>query len=252
MKRIIENLPVDLFAIALMAAMVATGYILRFPLPPGTNKTLSLWSLTRHQWGTLHFWISLALLAIILVHLYLHWQWIVISVKRRFGGTTASSSSHLVSGLVTVLVLTVALVLLGWAAQSSVKPVTEPIEGVCPPLEGEKGTSAVHSRTPTTEHPRIAFWKDVYPILERSCISCHGPSRQAGGFRVDRREDFFAGNGKEVFVVPDNSQQSPLVALLSSERKDVARAGVHQLSKRELAILEAWINAGAKWPDREG
>jgi hypothetical protein len=43
MKRIFDNLVVDLVAAVLMVAMMATGYILRFPLPPGTNNSLSLW-----------------------------------------------------------------------------------------------------------------------------------------------------------------------------------------------------------------
>jgi hypothetical protein len=39
MNRSLLNLTVDLLAAACLLAMVATGYILRFPLPPGTNRT---------------------------------------------------------------------------------------------------------------------------------------------------------------------------------------------------------------------
>ena len=74
MKRFFDNLLVDLIAAALMIGMLATGYILRFPLPPGSNKDLPLWGLARHQWGDVHFWISLGLIAVILLHLCLHWQ----------------------------------------------------------------------------------------------------------------------------------------------------------------------------------
>ena len=42
MKRLFDNLFIDLFAAALMVGMAATGYILRFPLPPGSNKSLGL------------------------------------------------------------------------------------------------------------------------------------------------------------------------------------------------------------------
>lgn len=94
MKRILDNLHIDLIAAALLVAMVATGYILRFPLPPGTNKSLSLWGLTRHQWGAVHFGISLGLLVLVVVHVCLHWQWIVVSVKRRFGRTASPPVHH--------------------------------------------------------------------------------------------------------------------------------------------------------------
>ncbi len=56
--------------------MVGTGYILWFVLPPGTNRTHILWGLLRHQWGTLHFWISVMLLTVLAVHVALHWRWL--------------------------------------------------------------------------------------------------------------------------------------------------------------------------------
>ena len=51
MKRVFDNLYVDLIGAALMVVMVATGYILHFPLPAGTNKSLSLWGLTTARMG---------------------------------------------------------------------------------------------------------------------------------------------------------------------------------------------------------
>ena len=129
MKRFFDNLLIDLIAAALMIGMLGTGYILRFPLPPGTNKELTLWGLTRHQWGDVHFWISLGLIAVILLHLCLHWQWIAISVKRKLSRRKAAPGSALVSGLMTFLVLVAVLFLFGWAAQSGVNKITEPGQG---------------------------------------------------------------------------------------------------------------------------
>ena len=54
------NLLVDTVAAARLTAMVGTGYILWFALPPGTNRTHSLWGLLRHQFGAVHFWISVS------------------------------------------------------------------------------------------------------------------------------------------------------------------------------------------------
>jgi len=55
MNRTIANVIIDLAAALLFVGMIATGYILRFPLPPGSNRVLSLWGLTRHQWGGIHY-----------------------------------------------------------------------------------------------------------------------------------------------------------------------------------------------------
>src|SRR5581483_972115 len=73
MNRSLFNLITDLLAALLFLGMVATGYILRFPLPPGTNRAYTLWELTRHEWGTVHFWISVGLLGVLLLHVAVHW-----------------------------------------------------------------------------------------------------------------------------------------------------------------------------------
>ena len=255
MKRFFDNLLIDLIAAALMIGMLATGYVLRFPLPPGTNKDLTLWGLTRHQWGDVHFWISLGLIAVILLHLCLHWQWVAISVRRKLSRTKAAPGSGLVSGLMTFLVLVAVLFLFGWAAQSGVNKITEPREGVCPPSGREGGSKAADlgatiPETPRADGQKVVFWKDVYPILERSCLSCHGPKKQRGDFRVDRREDFFGKGGSTPLVEPGKSAESPLLAIVSGLRKDLPRADVHQLPAAQVAILRAWVDAGAPWPAR--
>jgi hypothetical protein len=256
MKRFFDNLLIDLIAAGLMIGMMATGYILRFPLPPGSNKYLSLWTLTRHQWGEVHFWIGLALLGVVLLHLCLHWQWLVVSLKRRFRPTKPSSDSPLVSGVLTFLVLAAVLVLFGWAAQSNVEKITEPREGVCPLPTTERGDNSVDGggtmpKTATQdEHPKVVFWKDVYPVLERSCLSCHGPKKQRGDFRVDKKEDFFDKGGSTPLVVPGKSAESPLIAIVSGQKKDIPMPDVHRLPDEQVARLRAWIDAGASWPER--
>jgi hypothetical protein len=92
----------------------------------------------------------------------------------------------------------------------------------------------------------------VYPLFERSCLSCHGPKKQRGDFRVDRRDEFFGKNGSTPLVVPGNSGESPLIAIVSGLRQDIPRADVHQLPAKQVAFLRAWIDAGASWPERSG
>lgn len=58
-------------------AMAGTGLLLAFRLPPGSRggRGLSAWGMSRHEWGDWHTWLSYAFLALILVHLVLHWRW---------------------------------------------------------------------------------------------------------------------------------------------------------------------------------
>ena len=85
MHRGVLNLLLDTVAAALLTALVGTGYLLVFVLPPRTNRTHILWGLLRHQWGTVHAGISVLLLTVLAGHVALHWRWLVMGLSRRFG-----------------------------------------------------------------------------------------------------------------------------------------------------------------------
>jgi hypothetical protein len=251
MKRTLVNLLIDLSAALLFLGMLATGFILRFPLPPGTNKALSLWGLTRHQWGAVHFWISGALLAVLLVHLALHWQWVVSVVGKQLGLATSPQQSNHQSGVLAALVVAVAFSAFAWASYACVRELEVPCctehQSAAPPKVAQQ-----IERSDAREgfEPKVDFWKEVYPIFEASCLSCHGPRRAAGAFRVDRREDYFRTNTGRPLVVPGDSSGSPLTAILSGARKDIPMPDRHRLPEKHLAVVKGWIDAGAPWPDR--
>lgn len=249
MNRTLLNLLIDLTAASLFLAMILTGYILRFPLPPGTNKTATLWSLTRHEWGTIHASISLILLSAIFVHVVMHWQWIVSVVGKRLHLTSKAHPRLLPSGLIVFAVLGLALSLFAWAAQQSVKAITEEISGVCPP--GESAINADSQPQPIAKREaQDALWTGVKTILSKNCLSCHGPNRQLGNFRADLRENYFKTDAP--LVVPGKSAESPLIEIVSGRRTDMKSAEKHKLSEQDVTQLKAWIDAGAVWPENAG
>ena len=71
---------VDLFAFVLISVLISTGSVLKFALPAGSGQD-ALWGLTRHQWGDIHFYISLAFLLLIVAHLLLHARFIKKTVE---------------------------------------------------------------------------------------------------------------------------------------------------------------------------
>lgn len=221
--------------------MMATGYVLEFVLPPGTNKSSSLWELTRHQWGSIHAWLGLLMIVVILCHLTLHWQWIVSVIAKLL---SKARPGQLKTGLIAVGMLSAGMVVFGYVAQNSVKPISEPLSDTCPPddLAGrQQSPTSVRERQSAT-----ALWNNVYHIFENKCASCHGPTRQAGGFRIDHREQYF--KEPNPLVVPGQSAASPLVEILSSKRKDMKLPDKHRINENELDALKAWIDAGARWP----
>jgi mono/diheme cytochrome c family protein len=85
------NLYLDLLAFLALFATVVTGLVLRLALPPGSGRpevgsldrpVTTLWGWARHEWGSLHYFISLALLVVLALHVWLHRDWIAGVMKR--------------------------------------------------------------------------------------------------------------------------------------------------------------------------
>lgn len=98
MRKSMLNFFVDLLTLAVIFVMVATGLVIRFVLPPGTGGRhgeggLLLWSWGRHDWGDVHFWASVTLGALLVVHVALHWSWVCTMVGRLLRGADAGQLS---------------------------------------------------------------------------------------------------------------------------------------------------------------
>ena len=83
MKRTIVNFLIDTVAFITFVYLIATGIIMHYLLPAGSGHFVTLWGLDRHQWGSIHFWISIVFLGTLAIHLALHWKWIVCVIKGR-------------------------------------------------------------------------------------------------------------------------------------------------------------------------
>jgi cytochrome c553 len=101
------------------------------------------------------------------------------------------------------------------------------------------------SLPPPANRP-VDFVKDVQPILAAACLSCHGPDKQKGDLRLDRKASTM-GSGA---VVPGKSSDSPMIhriAGVEPEGKMPPRGSA--LTAKQVGILRAWIDQGAHWPD---
>lgn len=103
MKRPTLNLAVDAAAFATFVLLTSTGVLLRYVLPPGSGRHTTIWGLDRHDWGQIHFWISMAFLAFLAVHLLVHRRWIVSVVRGRPREGSGLRVALGVVGLVAVL-----------------------------------------------------------------------------------------------------------------------------------------------------
>jgi hypothetical protein len=98
------------------------------------------------------------------------------------------------------------------------------------------------------------FARDVSPILKDHCLGCHGPEKQKGGLRLDRRESALdGGESGEPGIVPGKAAESRLIQLVTSgdEKRRMPPKG-KPLGAAEIDVLRRWIDAGAVWPESAG
>lgn len=107
MKRSHLHLLIDALLFISVLGLVLTGLLMTFTLPAGSHQS-SVWGMTRHDWGDLHFWIAVGILAVGLVHLVLNWGWVcsVLAKLLRLDSAKPTLKRKLWSGLATVLAVT--------------------------------------------------------------------------------------------------------------------------------------------------
>src|SRR5262249_52458166 len=111
--------------------------------------------------------------------------------------------------------------------------------------------AAVRAAEPGKPRPDVDFAREVYPVLQRGCLECHGPDKQRGGLRLDRRETALKGGESGPAVVPGRPEQSELLRrpALPKGSDGAMRARAGALSRARVALGRPWIEQGAKWPD---
>ena len=99
------------------------------------------------------------------------------------------------------------------------------------------------------------FIRDVKPILEHNCVSCHREDNAKGKIRLDTKAAAFGGDDVIVPGKPDDSSiywtttlpldDELVMPPYENEEKD------YPLRDEEKKIIEDWILAGADWPEDE-
>ncbi len=102
----------------------------------------------------------------------------------------------------------------------------------------------------TVDKPgEISYNRDIRPIINTKCISCHGGVKQSGGFSMLFEEEAKAPteSGK-LAIVPGNSKKSEMIKRLTHWDKDLRMPlDKDPLSEKEIRLISDWIDQGAKW-----
>src|SRR5688572_21666051 len=107
----------------------------------------------------------------------------------------------------------------------------------------------LESKLPPTATTQVDFDRDIAPIIENSCIRCHGNERPKSRFRMDSRQSLLKGGQHGLAVVEGNSARSPLIHYVARLVPDMEMPPKQEdaLTTEQVSLLRAWIDQGLKW-----
>jgi mono/diheme cytochrome c family protein len=102
---------------------------------------------------------------------------------------------------------------------------------------------------PAAATSESAYRATIQPALQQRCYSCHGPEKQKGKLRLDRRESAMTGGESgEPAIQPGDIRKSRLLyhVLLPREHDDAMPPdGKEPLTPDQILAISRWIQQGA-------
>ncbi len=184
MKRSKLNFTFDAIAFAGFVFLTTTGVLMRYALPPGSRRFKTIWGLDRHEWGDIHFWISIVFLGLLAMHLLLHWRWIINIITGRPREGSGLRAGLGIVGIVGLLALSIA-------------PLLSPVDTTLESLSGRNLSSVQHGNVQvwgsmTLQEAEKATGVPAEHIIKQLGLApdlagdeCLGDLRKMYGFTMD-------------------------------------------------------------------
>lgn len=89
----------------------------------------------------------------------------------------------------------------------------------------------------------ISYDKDVRPLLEGSCVKCHGGAMSMGGLKLDSESDILQGGKSGPAILPGKSADSLLIKrVLGLNDAPRMPMGGSPLNAQQISVLRQWID----------
>ncbi len=114
-------------------------------------------------------------------------------------------------------------------------------------------TTLALSSAALTASAAVDFVKDIQPILENNCVSCHRKGNVKGGVRLDTRKEATTSGDNGPALVPGKSAKSAMyTTMILPEDDDLLMPPKKKggpLPKATTELIRTWIDEGATWPE---
>jgi mono/diheme cytochrome c family protein len=97
----------------------------------------------------------------------------------------------------------------------------------------------------------VDYLRDIKPIFKQRCFACHGALKQQAGLRLDSGELIRQGGESGPAVVPGNVGESLLLEKVTAGEGGRMPPEGAPLTEKQIALLKAWVEQGAKFPSTD-
>src|SRR5260221_5666618 len=91
-----------------------------------------------------------------------------------------------------------------------------------------------------------SYVRDVRPILDKNCTSCHQPAVNQSDLDLTTFARFQAGGKRGPAFVPGSPEQSLVIQFISGTLKPSMPFGLPLLAGNDVTTIRDWIASGAK------
>jgi len=98
---------------------------------------------------------------------------------------------------------------------------------------------------PVKQTGPVSYYRQVRPILQRSCSGCHQPAKRGGKLLLTSYEGLKAGGENGAAFVPGKPEESLVVQYISGPKPEMPKNG-EPLKPLQIELVTKWIGQGAK------
>jgi Planctomycete cytochrome C/WD domain, G-beta repeat len=103
-----------------------------------------------------------------------------------------------------------------------------------------------------TSNAPVSFRRDIAPILQAKCLTCHNAEKSKGGYRLHTFAELMkAGDSKELPVVAGSTTRSKLHQLLIAKDDDRMPQKDDPLPAAQVSLITRWIEHGATFDGQD-
>ncbi len=122
------------------------------------------------------------------------------------------------------------------------RTVSKKLKTLCVLTSALFGLSFIHTTRSEAQNAQPVD-REVYSILNKKCVQCHGEAVQMSGLDLRTMETMLKGGEIGPAIVPGNAEASPLYRRVAGlDKPRMPMAPQPPLTRQEIAILKSWID----------